>query len=384
MSGLTPNGFDRKRISQIKTELEEAFKLIFGDNIDLDPQSGFGQAIGIASEAASDQWESQENVYNSQYPSTAQGDQLSNVVLLNGIERQRAANSTVTATFTGTIGTTIDAGTQVATSDTNSSFETISIATIGSGGTVNINMQSVETGPIEAIAGTLTVIKTPIFGLNSVTNALDADLGRDEETDAELRIRREESTSASGQNLTDSLFGQLLDIDDVFDAVVVSNGSDTTSPEGIPPHQFLSVISGGDVSEIAQTIWNNTPQGIASYGDLTETITDDQGFLQDIKYSRPDLVPIYFDVDISTGVGFPVDGVNEIKQSIANYGTNNFKISDDVILSQFYTPINNTPGIESIIIRIGKTPAPVGTSNITILFDELSTYDIANIEVNIV
>ena len=67
MSGLTPEGFERKRLIDIKTTIEDALKLAFGNNIDLSEQSGFGQFVGILSEAISDQWESQENIYNSQY-----------------------------------------------------------------------------------------------------------------------------------------------------------------------------------------------------------------------------------------------------------------------------------------------------------------------------
>ena len=35
--GLSPDGFNRKRLADIKTELEDAYRLIFGDNIDVSP-----------------------------------------------------------------------------------------------------------------------------------------------------------------------------------------------------------------------------------------------------------------------------------------------------------------------------------------------------------
>ena len=54
MSGLSAAGFERKRLIDIKAEIETALKLAFGDNIDLEPQSGFGQFVGILSEAFSD------------------------------------------------------------------------------------------------------------------------------------------------------------------------------------------------------------------------------------------------------------------------------------------------------------------------------------------
>lgn len=384
MSGLTAAGFERKRLIDIKTEIEDALKLAFGDNIDLTPQSGFGQFIGIISESLSDQWESQENVYNSQYPPTAQENQLSNVVMYNGIERQDATNSTVTATISGTAGTVIPSGSQASVASTGLVFETVSEVIIGGGGSITVAMQSVDAGAIEAVAGTLTVIETPIFGWTSITNSLDATVGREEETDAELRIRRELSTQALGQNLVDSLFGQLLNIDGVEDAVVISNGTDAVV-DGIPAHQFLSSILGGDNDEIAAVIWDNTPQGILSFGATTVAIIDDQGFSQDVKFTRPSEVDIYFKIDITIdATEFPGTGSADIKAAVVAYGIANFKISDDVIRSEFYTPINETPGILTVDLFIGLGASPSGTSNLTIDPDEISKYDISRVEVNIV
>lgn len=252
MSGLTANGFERKRLVDIISDIEDALKLVFGENIDLSAQSGFGQFIGIISEALSDQWESQEDVYNSQYPSTSQETSLSNVVMYNGIERDPATYSTIEdVTISGVVGTTIPAGSQASVSNTGLFFETDLAVVIGGGGTVDVDMTAVETGPIEAVAGTLTVIETPIFGWTGITNSNDAVEGQNEETDPELRIRREASVLAAGQNLVDSLYGQLLDIDDVTDALVIDNKTDLTDANGIPPRNFLSVVQGGTASDLS-------------------------------------------------------------------------------------------------------------------------------------
>jgi len=384
MSGLSPTGFDRKRLIDIKTDLEDALKLAFGENIDLDPQSGFGQFIGIISEAISDQWESQENIYNSQYPSTATENQLSNVVMYNGIERQEATKSTVTATISGIPGTVIPAGSKASTTATESVFVTLALATISGGGTVSVSMESEEYGEIEASIGTLTVIDTPIYGWTSITNAAAATVGRAEETDAELRARRENSTQALGQNLIDALHAQLLDLDNVLDALVISNGTDSVV-NGIPAHHFLSVVRSGADADIAETIWKNTPQGIDSFGTTTINHTDSQGFDQPINFTRPAAVPIYFRVYITINTStFPGSGSDDIKDNMVEYGGDNFGIYDDVIKNAFLTPINLTPGITSIDIRLGLTPSPSLTANIPIAIDEYSSYDASQIEVIII
>lgn len=381
--GMTDAGFNRKRLIDIKEDIETALKLAFGENIDLDPENAFGQFVGILSEALADQWESQENVYNSQYPNTASEVQLSNVVKLNGLTRQAAEKSTVTATLSGTNGTLIPVGSKASTSDTGSIFVTLADTTI-SGGTASVAMESEDYGPIEATAGTLTIIDTPVYGWTGITNASDALTGRDEETDAELRIRQAESTLAAGQNNADSLYGQLRNLSGVIDALVLENKTDSVDSYGIPAHSFECFIKGGTAADIAQTIWDNTPQGIQSHGDITETVEDSQGFDQEVSFTRPSDIDIYVSMDITTTSEFPSGGSDDIKESIVDYGESNFLISDDVIYSQLFGPIHETPGVTSVTLTIGTSPSPVGTSNITIDTDEISAWTTTRVEVNIV
>lgn len=378
--GLTSDGFVKKRQTDIKSEIEADLKTAFGDNISLIPQSVFGQIVGIFSEREAELWDMSENVYLSQYPSTAQGDQLSNVVMFNGITRQEATSSTATLTLTGTDGTIISAGASFSTSDTKKAFLTDSDATI-SGGTATVTATAEFTGATEAVAGTITVIDNPLFGLDSVTNATDADVGSDEETDAELRERRELSTVALGQNLVDALFGRVSNLDGVTDALVISNGTDAVDANGIPAHQFLTVVRGGTNADIANAVWINTPQGILSFGSITEVITDSQGFQQNVKFSRPTDIDIYFDVTVTTDTNYPVDGDAQIKAAIATYGNDNFSIGDDIIYSQFYTPINSIPGVLTVVLKVDTVFPAVGTSNITISADEIGNFDTSLITV---
>lgn len=378
--GLSLNGFNRKRLADIKAEKETAFKVVFGENINLNPQSNFGQIIGIESESEAIVWELAEFVYNAFYPSTAQGVQLSNLVALNGIQRKEATKSKVTLTLTGVDGTVVPAGSLVAIPNNTEQLSTDLDVTISSG-IATVNATAVNEGPIIALAGSITQIDTPVFGWQSVTNLADATEGTNEETDAELRDRRSKSTQAAGQNLVDSLFGQLSNIDNVTSARVISNGTGVTDTNGIPAHQFLSIVQGGINSEIANIVWLNTPQGILSHGDIIETIIDSQGFPQDIKFSRPIAKDIYFAITVTTDSNYPGSGDGDIADNIVSYGDSNFKIGEDVILSQFYTPINSVPGVVSIDLKIGFSSNPTGTANLTIAFNEISNYDLSFITV---
>lgn len=383
MAGLTPNGFVRKRLVDIKLEIETSLKAIWGDNTNVEESSRLGQLIGIFAEALANQWESQEYVYNSQYPGTAEGVQLGNVVSLNAMVPLAKKRSTVTGTFTGEEGTVIPIGSGVKT-DLGAEFKTLIEATIGVSGAVDIDLEASEFGPVTAAAGTLTTITTPIYGLLSVTNQSDAVVGRFDETDAELRERRNEAIGGLGQNNTDSLFGQLRNIEGVSGVAVINNGTDDTVG-GIPPHRFESIVEGGEEEDIKEIIWNNTPQGIMSHGNTLAIIIDDQGFEQEIRYTRPTGVDIYAVINLTVDASvFPVGGEDLVKADFASFGATEFDIGDDVILVRFYSPITQIPGVLGVDLRIGLSSSPTGTSNIPIDPQDKSVYDISFVEVNIV
>lgn len=92
--GVTPDGFVKKSLQDIKTQFEGDYRSIFGD-IRTDPQSGFGQLIGVQSDELSLLWEAAEEIYYSQYPSTAETASLDNVLNLNGLSRLSAQPSLI-------------------------------------------------------------------------------------------------------------------------------------------------------------------------------------------------------------------------------------------------------------------------------------------------
>jgi len=132
MAGITDNGFTRKLLSDIKTDVENRLIAVFGP-INSEPDSVFGQIIGVLSEAISEVWEAVEDSYYAMYPSSAEGFSLDGVVDLVGIRRLEATKSTVTAIIEGTEGTVVPAGTQFRQQTTNELFESDVAVTITKG-----------------------------------------------------------------------------------------------------------------------------------------------------------------------------------------------------------------------------------------------------------
>lgn len=133
--GVSTEGFRKKRLSDIKTEIENDLKTLLGNNINLLPSSVFSQLIGVYAERESALWELAEQVYNSQYPNSADSVNLDNVMSLLGVVRL-AQRKTVQKNLHlfGSAGTTIAAGTKVSVEGSPTSvFETLTAVTLVAG-----------------------------------------------------------------------------------------------------------------------------------------------------------------------------------------------------------------------------------------------------------
>lgn len=382
--GVTANGFNAKRLADIKIEIENKLKAELGENINLLPESVLGQLIGIFSERESLIWELAEAVYNSQYPDTAESHNLDNVVAITGITRHAATKSIIkNQILFGNVGTVVPKGT-IFSVDGNPSARFITDTDsepISLEGETSVDLTAENTGPIQAHAATLTVIETPVSGLDSTTNPDDAILGRYLETDAELRLRRQASIQIAGAGTIEAIKAKLLELDDVT-AVFIFENADIIEQEERPPKSFEVVVQGGDEDEIAKAIFESKPAGIETCGDITKEITDTQGFSYDIKFSRPLEIEIYIIVNLSVNENYPEDGDEKAKQEILDYG-NKLEIGEDIIVyPKLVSVLNNIPGITDIEVAIGTAPNPISDNNITIAGDEIAMFSSNRITVN--
>ncbi len=387
--GISNEGFSRKRLDQLLVELNDEVKAIFGDNFNVSPESPDGQINGAISESNANLWEIAEEAYNVFNPSATNGVSLSNLVQLNGLKRLPATNSRANLDLTGVVATAIPAGSLISTSDTGDQFSTEEEVILDGSGNGSVFASSIVTGPINAIAGTLTVIDTPITGWDTVTNSADAIVGLDEETDVELRVRRERSVAINAQAIIDAIFAEVREVPGVTQVTVFENDTDTgPDVNGLPAHSIHVIVVGGDDDDIGEAIFIKKTLGATPFGTTTVQIPDDQLIPHDISFSRPTEVPIYIIVNLTSFSNYPVTGDDDIKQAIVDYANGDlingrgFFLSDNVLHSEIYTPINTIPGhtVDSLFIDI--TPAPTATMDIPISVSEISEFTLANIIVN--
>jgi uncharacterized phage protein gp47/JayE len=111
MAGLTDEGFENKRLSEILSDLiEDGY-----NEYDLDTSSSavVGRVIRLIAPSLADSWEAAQQVYDSRNPSTATGVNLDEVVANAGISRRDESYSTASVMLIGDVNLAITSDRQI-------------------------------------------------------------------------------------------------------------------------------------------------------------------------------------------------------------------------------------------------------------------------------
>ncbi len=103
-------------------------------------------------------------------------------------------------------------------------------------------------------------------------------LGVNQETDAQLRLRRQKSVSLSSQGYLAGLLAALENVNGVTSAFVYENNTNTTNVDGVPGHSIWVIVAGsGAVADIADAIYTKRNAGCGMFGDVSYVITQVDG-----------------------------------------------------------------------------------------------------------
>ena len=475
--GVTPAGFVRPRLPEIKKEIETELAEAFGVPINTRPDSVIGQLIGVWSDREATLWETAENVYYAMYPHTAVGISLTNSVAFSGVRPISAEKTVLMETCYGTNNTTLPPGCQIKSnvdesitfstanggkiSTNKASYADISLVSVAPDATYAViidgqnysyvalvsdtatsilvslaaqmvsiegvasvsnshliiertdqrggyaistsaNLQVNEVGsPVEFLCdsygainpdiGTVTQIVTQVSGWNRCGNNAAAVVGRDDETETELRQRYGRSVYQNGSALIEAIAARIYeDVEGVTADIVFENDTDETDADGRPPHSIEAVVQGGDDVEIAKVIWKTKAPGISTAGDVAVEILDSQGVRHTINFNRPTLKKVWIKavLEENQDEDFAADNPEQVKALILTKGQAS-TVGQDVILQRFLGPIYaGTSGIGNVTITAAVSdtpPAPGDYSlvNISIGTRELADFSAGRIEVAI-
>jgi hypothetical protein len=365
----------------------------FGSEAQTGAETPLGQVLDPNADRMGELWELAQAVYDAFDIDAAEGVQLDNLGGINGVERQPASKSTTVQRLGGLNGTFIPAGSKIKIPDTDIQFATDEDATIPPTFTVDVTASAVETGPIEAITNTLTEIVDTVPGWNSTTNTSDAVPGSDIESDSAYRLRIQQEQDAGGNSTDQAMRSELVALDAVTAAKVISNRTLVTDGNGTPGKSFLTVVwpntlTTAQEQEVAEVLWNNLPTGIYSHGtDVIATVTDSQGGSETVRFDYATQVDIYWEVDITATAEYPSNGDDLVTDAVLAYGQA-LLVGEDVepvkALRLIVDPTDNSyfvPGVSHVVIRVGKAASPTGTVPVAIADTEISSHASARIVV---
>lgn len=199
----------------------------------------------------------------------------------------------------------------------------------------------------------LTSIVTPQTGWIGVTNLALAAVGRDMETDEQLRIRRKKSLG-QGYSTEAAMAAYLLNnLPHITAVTVTSNRGDSEDSYHNPPHSVTVTYMGSDTNdEVAAAIWACAPAGIAFGGNTAGTAVDSQGTNHTVKFTIPVATRIWVRVlyDLYSEEAFPVDGQAQIAAAVAAWAATEFIPGKDVIAPRMLGPAYTVPGIGNMVI----------------------------------
>ena len=306
---------------------------------------------------------------------------LNNLTALSGIVVTGDYTAGFTVTFSGADGKQPQSALAFTdnTLDLGGAVTIVIVATTPGVYQGSTTMTATVTGAVVANSETLTVIDNPIAGLTSTINPEDATVGRDIESDAEARIRRNTRLQISIAGPVEAIRNNILNLNEVLGSIqledvrVFENTTLVTDARGIPGKAFEAfVFQAGGVAARDQEIWDAIgrakPAGIQAFGDETGTYTDSQGFDNPVSFSRPDEVDIYLDLDLTVTSDYPSDGDTQVENIMVLYG-DGLGTGQDVIVfgsNSLIAQLNDIPGISDVVIRIGKTASPTLDNNIVI------------------
>lgn len=319
--------------SEIKSELIDAFKKSFGQDLNIDAATPQGQLILIMAEMINHFQINLLKVYNSFNPYTATGVGLDNVGALFGYYRRKGAPTSVYITLKGKKGVVVPSGFILADKK-GEKYKALDDITIEETGQAVALFQNVNVGKIPAPAGTICEIENPIEGLESVTNQADGVTGNKTEDDYSFKSRIVSNwLNIRGASHFTSLLDKLKALPGVIDLYGVENSGNkmlTTHGINVEPHGIGLVILGGKGEDIAEVIFKTKSLGCATSGNNYVTYKDKiSGAAYRYNIYRPTPTPIKIKVYYKKTSATGADVIGYIKQKIASYVLQNpIKITD--------------------------------------------------------
>lgn len=389
---ISDSGFTRDRLDVILTKLQVQTRLIYGSDVNLNPETPDGQLLGMLAEAIDDTAQAIEDTYNGRNPNAATGQNLTSTATLTGVYRIVGDYAYVDVLMTITAGAVVPAGTEVQDEDTGATYAT-TVAVTGTGGQTLVTCKALVKGMTSA-AGKVTKIVHPTYGLTAVTNSSPSSTVDAEETDERLRIRRNLSTAAPSVGFLDSIRAGLLAVPGIGQVRLWENDTGVTvdiktGDQALAAHAIAAVVTGGEASAIGAAIYARKPPGISTVGTSSVNVNDIVAIPHVIRYTVA--TPVEYALKIRyrdrPGAGFgAAGGETAVKTALKAWSDVNQPPSGDVyrfhlaaIAQQAVIGIDGLPAMVIEDIQLGRTSGSLASADLSLAWTELGSLLMGNI-----
>lgn len=220
-----------------------------------------------------------------------------------------------------------------------------------------------------------------------------SEIGRNVESDAAARVRRERVLKAPGGGSVSAIQASLTNVPNVTYARVYENPFISTDSQGRPPKSVEAVVRGGADADIAEVLRKKVAGGIETYAvpgsnGVSLTLLDADGNDFEINFSRPDQVQLYVIANVQVrkgtfGGGSQSAGIQLIRDSIKEV-IDELVIGNDVIALDLKCAAREVPGVADVpSLFLDIVPVPTNPNNLSIGDRSLATILLTDITVNV-
>lgn len=296
---------------------------IYGSDINVASNSPDGQMVNIYALSKQDMLNLCVSIYDSMDPDQAVGTALDRIAQIAGIARKPG---TYTEVVVNVIVSTnlnlngLDTSTPYTIQDANGNLFNLIVSASLTTGTNSLNFRSSAIGFIQVLANTLTTPVTIVGGVSSVNNpSTPYQVGANQETDANFRLRRQASTAFPAQGPLKALYAGLNSLTGVAQAVVYENTTNAVDADGIPAHGIWVVTDGGTAAQIGNTIYVYRNLGVPMKGSQTYVVTQIDGPTITMKYDNVVDENLYLEATLVSLTGSAIDRTAIKAALVANY-----------------------------------------------------------------
>lgn len=250
---------------------------------------------------------------------------------------------------------------------------------------VTVMGRAVAKGETSATAQSIDTIATPVSDWAGVVNLTDATVGRDTETDAEVRIRVPQELSIAKGSTVEAIKEQLRAV------VGVSYVAGDSEDEPLEAdYGYYFTVVGGATQDIVDCIGLYKAGGVPTRGDTSGTYTNPEGQSKEIYFSRVTNVTVYLEVNLTTiphddnnPNSYPTDGDDQVEAALVALGES-LAHGQDIYNYMFVGAIYaaGIPGITGIEVLADTSASPTLPDDIAISPTQIGSILAGNITVN--